>query len=127
MVWNWATTLSPPLSTLKFPKKRSFFSSSLHPMSSFQRKSHHFCPDAPDLGVIFDQDPLRLAGAFRGIVPGTMPLNTSDFRQNLPSDIFRGIVPGTKSSGASPHRRFLASGALYPVQKVQGHLLNDGF
>ena len=59
--------------------------------------------------------------------PGTMPLNTSDFRQNLPSDIFRGIVPGTKSSGASPHRRFLASGALYPVQKVQGHLLNDGF
>ena len=96
---------------------------SKHTISLLQRKSHRFCPDAPEPGLIFDQDPLRLAGAFRGIVPGpgTMPLNTSDFRQNLPSDIFRGIVPGTKSSGASPQRRLLASGASYPVQNLQGH------
>ena len=116
------------MSIVIFGMLRSFWDAKgSHPVYSLQRKSHRFCPDAPEPGLIFDQDPLRLAGAFRGIVPGTMPLNTSDFRQNLPSDIFRGIVPGTKSSGASPHRRFLASGALYPVQKVQGHLLNDGF
>ena len=39
--------------------------------------SHHFCPDAPDLGVIFYQDPLRLTVFIRGIVLGAMPLISS--------------------------------------------------
>ena len=51
--------------------------STQHPMFLLQRKSHRFCPDAPDLGVIFDQDPLRLTGFIRGIVLGTMPLISS--------------------------------------------------
>ena len=58
--------------------------SSLHPMFSLQRKSHRFCPGAPDLGVIFDQDPLRLTGFIKGHRTG---YGASDF--------IRGTVPGT--------------------------------
>ena len=48
-----------------------------HPMFSLQRKSHRFGPGAPDLGVIFEQDPLRLTGFIRGTVPDTVPLISS--------------------------------------------------
>ena len=48
-----------------------------HPMFSLQRKSHRFGPGAPDLGVIFEQDPLRLTGFIRGTVPDKVPLISS--------------------------------------------------
>ena len=58
----------------------------IHPMFSLQRKSHRFGPGAPDLGVIFEQDPLRLTGFIMGTVP-----------DNGASDFIRGTVPGTVS------------------------------
>ena len=79
---TYHTSLVPKISDLMRPIHTkvpitSTCHATKHPMSSFQRKSHHFCPDAPDLGVIFDQDPLRLTVFIRGIVLGTMPLISS--------------------------------------------------
>ena len=110
--WCWAKSLDDR-------KIGAHKHSTMHPMFLLQRKSHRFGPGAPDLGVIFEQDPLRLTGFIRGTVPDTVPLISSgapypvQVRQMQPMRLF--LFSGRHFQGTFDNAQWRKAKQMQPM------------